>query len=266
MIEEKEKTAETTSVGADERQSTSKTNIIVTDSEPESNSKKKNLRELARAMQTYSDPYFLPTVTMNDLFDTVYDGKPPVIENLLYPGLFVFAGAPKIGKSFLMLQIAYHVSTGLPLWEFPVSKSPVLYLALEDSYDRLQRRLYKMFGVEGTDDLYLSIASMQLGKGLDEQITWFLKKVPDTRLIIIDTLQKVREAGGDNFSYANDYEIISALKKIADASKICILVVHHTRKQQADDKFDMISGTNGILGAADGAFLLQKEKRTSNDA
>lgn len=42
--------------------------------------------------------------------------------------------------------------------------------------------------------------------------------------------------------------------------------MHHTRKQQADDKFDMISGTNGILGAADGAFLLQKEKRTSNDA
>ena len=266
MIEEKEKTAGITSVGADERQSTSKTTAIVTDSEQECNSKKKNLRELARAMQTYSDPYYLPTVTMNDLFDTVYDGKPPVIENLLYPGLFVFAGAPKIGKSFLMLQIAYHVSTGLPLWEFPVSKSPVLYFALEDSYDRLQRRLYKMFGVEGTDDLYLSIMSMQLGKGLDEQITWFLKKVPDTRLIIIDTLQKIREPDGDNFSYGNDYEIMSSLKKIADTNGICILVVHHTRKQKADDAFDMISGTNGIMGAADGAFILQKEKRTSNDA
>lgn len=214
MIEEKEKTAGITSVGADERQSTSKTTAIVTDSELESNSKKKNLRELARAMQTYSDPYFLPTVTMNDLFDTVYDGKPPVIEHLLYPGLFVFAGAPKIGKSFLMLQIAYHVSTGLPLWEFPVTQSPVLYLALEDTFDRLQRRLYKMFGVEGTDDLHLSIASMQLGKGLDEQIAWFLKQQPKTRLIIIDTLQKIREAGGDNFSYANDYEIISALKRL----------------------------------------------------
>ena len=266
MIEEKEKTAGITSVGADERQSTSKTDAIVTDSEQECNSKKKKLRELTRAMQTYNDPYYLPTVTMNDLFDTVYDGKPPVIENLLYPGLFVFAGAPKIGKSFLMLQIAYHVSTGLPLWEFPVSKSPVLYLALEDSYDRLQRRLYQMFGVEGTDDLYLSIMSMQLGKGLDEQITWFLKKVPDTRLIIIDTLQKIREADGDNFSYGNDYEIMSSLKKIADTNGICILVVHHTRKQKADDAFDMISGTNGILGAADGAFILQKEKRTSNDA
>ena len=266
MIEEKEKTAGITSVGADERQSTSKTDAIVTDSEAECNSKKQKLREMAKAMQAFNEPYYLPTVTMNDLFDTVYDGKPPVIENLLYPGLFLFAGAPKIGKSFLMLQIAYHVSTGLPLWEFPVSKSPVLYLALEDSYDRLQRRLYKMFGVEGTDDLYLSIASMQLGKGLDEQITWFLKKVPDTRLIIIDTLQKIREPDGDNFSYGNDYEIMSSLKKIADTNGICILVVHHTRKQKADDAFDMISGTNGLMGAADGAFLLRKEKRTSNAA
>ena len=197
MTEEKEKTAGSTSVGADERQSTSKTTAIVTDSEPECNSKKKKLRELTRAMQTYNDPYYLPTVTMNDLFDTVYDGKQPIIENLLYPGLFLFAGAPKIGKSFLMLQIAYHVSTGLPLWEYPVSQSPVLYLALEDTFDRLQRRLYKMFGVEGTDDLHLSIASMQLGKGLDEQIAWFLKQQPKTRLIIIDTLQKIRESDGD---------------------------------------------------------------------
>ena len=47
---------------------------------------------------------------------------------------------------------------------------------------------------------------------------------------------------------------------------ICLLLVHHTRKQQSDDKFDMISGTNGLLGAADGAFLLTKEKRTGNAA
>ena len=267
MTEEKEKTAGSTSVGADERQSTSKTTAIVTDSEPECNSKKKKLRELTRAMQTYNDPYYLPTVTMNDLFDTVYDGKQPIIENLLYPGLFLFAGgAPKLGKSFLMAQLAYHVSTGADMWGFQVQRGSVLYLALEDDYGRLQKRLYKMFGVEGTDDLYLSIMSMQLGKGLDEQITWFLKKVPDTRLIIIDTLQKIRELDGDNFSYGNDYEIMSSLKRIADTNGICILVVHHTRKQKADDAFDMISGTNGIVGAADGAFILQKEKRTSNDA
>lgn len=93
-----------------------------------------------------------------------------------------------------------------------------------------------------------------------------MKEHPATKLIIIDTLQKIREADGDKFSYANDYEVVGKLKQFADKYNICLLLVHHTRKQQADDKFDMISGTNGLLGAADGAFLLQKEKRTDDAA
>lgn len=76
----------------------------------------------------------------------------------------------------------------------------------------------------------------------------------------------MREVGGDNYSYANDYEIINRIKKFTDCHGICVLLVHHTRKQTADDKFDMISGTTGLLGAADGGFVLQKEKRTSNVA
>lgn len=76
----------------------------------------------------------------------------------------------------------------------------------------------------------------------------------------------MREVGGDKYSYANDYEVVGKLKRLADDCGICLLLVHHTRKQQADDKFDMISGTNGLLGAADGAFLLQKEKRTDGSA
>ena len=92
------------------------------------------------------------------------------------------------------------------------------------------------------------------------------QSIQTRRLIIIDTLQKVREVGGDNYSYANDYQIMARLKSFADAHGLCILLVHHTRKQTADDKFDMISGTSGLLGAADGAFLLQKEKRTGNAA
>ena len=101
---------------------------------------------------------------------------------------------------------------------------------------------------------------------MDAQLQRFMQEHTDTSLIIIDTLQKVREVGGDNYSYANDYEIITRLKQFADKYGICILLVHHTRKQTADDKFNMISGTTGLLGAADGAFLLQKEKRTSNAA
>ena len=165
-----------------------------------------------------------------------------------------------------MAQLAYHVSTGTPLWDFPVHQGSVLYLALEDDHRRLQKRLYRMFGAEGADNLYFAVFAKQLGDGLEEQLNKFLEEHPDTRLVIIDTLQKIRGEGGEKYSYSNDYEVISKLKKIADDSGICLLLVHHTRKQQADDKFDMISGTNGLLGSADGAFLLYKENRTSTAA
>lgn len=165
-----------------------------------------------------------------------------------------------------MTQLAYHISTGTPLWNYPVRKGTVLYLALEDDYRRLQERSYRMFGTAENESLFFSVSAGQLGSGLDEQLTNFLREHSDTSLIIIDTLQKVREVGGDNYSYANDYQIITRLKALADSYGICLLLVHHTRKKQADDKFDMISGTNGLLGAADGAFLLTKEKRTGNAA
>lgn len=124
----------------------------------------------------------------------------------------------------------------------------------------------RMFGVGGAANLRFAVYAKQLGAGLDEQLEKFVREHPDTRLIIIDTLQKIREAGGDAYSYANDYEIIGRMKQFADKKGICVLLVHHTRKQLAGDKFEMISGTNGLLGCADGAFLLQKEKRTDLNA
>ena len=119
----------------------------------------------------------------------------------------------------------------IPLWDYPARKAAVLYLALEDDYRRLQERLYRMFGTDGADNLFFSVSAGNLGNGLDGQLQEFMKKHNDTRLIIIDTLQKMREVGGDNYSYANDYEIITKLKQFADSYGICILLVHHTRKQ-----------------------------------
>ena len=222
--------------------------------------------DLLEKMRRYSDPAYLPTVSMQDLYENVYQSKPPVIDGLLYTGTYLFVGAPKVGKSFLMAQFAYHVSMGFPLWGYAVRQGTVLYLALEDDHRRLQERLYRMFGTDSTPDLRFAICAKKLDNGLEEQLKKFIHEHSDTRLVIIDTLQKVRENGGDKYSYASDYDVITGLKQFADESGVCLLLVHHTRKQQADDKFDMISGTNGLLGAADGAFLLQKERRTGNTA
>mgnify|MGYP002587474854 FL=1 len=263
MENKKEKTAPDVSVGADTEQPISKK---TTSSISENGGNIKSFEELQREMQLRSDPSYLQTISMNELFDTQYRSKQPLIDGLLYPGTYIFAGSPKLGKSFLMAQLAYHVSTGTPLWNYTTRKGTVLYLALEDDYRRLQERSYRMFGTAENESLFFSVSAGQLGSGLDEQLTNFLREHPGTSLIIIDTLQKVREVGGDNYSYANDYQIITRLKALADSYGICLLLVHHIRKQQSDDKFDMISGTNGLLGAADGAFLLTKEKRTGNAA
>lgn len=260
-------TAPVPSVTADGGQPLSqKPTPSITEDGTENNPPERDLDEILRQMQRFNDPAYLPTISMNDLYENVYQSRPPIIDGLLYTGTYLFVGAPKVGKSFLMAQLAYHVSMGLPLWGYSVQQGTVLYLALEDDHRRLQERLYRMFGTDGTDSLHFAICAKQLGGGLEEQLKKFAREHPDTRLIIIDTLQKIREAGGEKYSYASDYEVVGKLKRFADESGVCLLLVHHTRKQQADDKFDMISGTNGLLGAADGAFLLQKERRTDNAA
>ena len=266
MAEIKRMTALNAFVGADARQSPNAISMSsISNSNPDCNTSEKNSKGKSNLRHIF-DPGYLRTISMSELYETVYESKPPLIDGFLYPGTYLFVGAPKLGKSFLMAQLAYHISTGTPLWDMPTKKGTVLYLALEDDYCRLQKRLYRMFGTESTENLYFSVSAKQLGCGLDEQLGNFITEHPDTALIIIDTLQKVREVGGDNYSYASDYDIIASLKQLADRYGICLLLVHHTRKQQAEDQFDMISGTNGLLGAADGAFLLRKEKRTGNAA
>lgn len=252
------------SVGADgEQQFSNMNNTNIPDVGVESN---ENFDELKKKLRRMQDPAYLPTVTMTELYDTVYESKPPVIDGLLQNGTYIFAGAPKIGKSFLMARLAYHVATGKPLWDYEVHQGTVLYLALEDGHERLQKRMYRMFGVEDVSKLHFAISAKQLGNGLDAQLEKFVREHPDTRLIIIDTLQKVRELSGEAYSYRDDYQIIGQLKQFADKFKLCMLIVHHTRKTPANDEFDRISGTTGIYGCADGAFVLSKEHRTDRTA
>ena len=267
MFSQKEKTtAPIPSAPTDGEQSLSNASIITTNNDKINHSEEfseENFLEFQRRLDRINDPAYLHTMTLNELYETTYTSRPPIIGGLLYPGTYLLAGAPKVGKSFLVAQLAFHISTGQPLWGFPVQKSTVLYLALEDDYRRLQDRRFRMFGVESTEHLHFATCAKQVGSGLEEQLEMFLREHPDTRLIIIDTLQKVRELGGEVYSYAGDYEIVGKLKTFADKHGICLLLVHHTRKQPATDKFEMISGTTGLLGCADGAFLLQKERGTT---
>lgn len=128
---EKEKTAPVVSVGADTEQSILKqTNNSITDFNEKGKSLDDYLEEMQKEFLQQLDPSHLKTISMRELYNTVYQSKPPLIDGLLYPGTYIFAGAPKLGKSFLMAQLAYHISSGTPLWNFDVKKGTVLYLAL----------------------------------------------------------------------------------------------------------------------------------------
>lgn len=143
----------------------------------------------------------------------------------------------------------------------------VLYLCLEDSFQRIQDRLYRLTE-SAPDNLYFAVTSSQIGNGLQKQIHHHLKEYPATRLIIIDTLQKVRNTeNGNKGMYAADYDDITALKRIADRYCIAIVIVHHLRKQKdISDPLNQISGTTGITGAVDSAYVITKGNRFDDTA
>lgn len=207
-------------------------------------------------------------ISINDLLDTTYPANLPIVDSLLYSGCVVLAGPPKTGKSFLMLQLAHAVSTGEDFLSFKTNIGDVLYLALEDTENRIQRRYCKMFDLNVDNNrLFFSTMASTLNQGLFFELEDFLSKKPETKLIIIDTLAKIKELQENSYSYNSDYDIIGKIKNFADEKNICIIVIHHLRKQADDnDIFNTISGSTGITGAVDASFILKKCKRSDNKA
>lgn len=187
-----------------------------------------------------------------------------VLDGLIPSGLSLFCGTQKIGKSWLILKLCLQLSKGEPMWGIETKPCTVLYLALEDPKHRLQTRLFKLTN-EASERLHITNRSKKITDGLIEQLEDFVKTYPDTKLIVIDTLKKVRESGKES-GYDKDYDDISALKEFADNRKLAVLVVHHTRKQTDPDVFNKVSGTTGLTGSADTTFVLEKESRSSDTA
>ena len=207
----------------------------------------------------------LQTIDADTLQSTAYEPVSFVVDDLLPQGLHLLAGAPKIGKSWLALWLCLCAAQGKPLWTFATHLCEVLYLCLEDSFQRIQSRLFDLTE-DAPPTLYFAVMSQQLHNGLVEQIEQFLKEHPKTRLIVIDTLQRIRTAGNDANPYASDYRDIGVLKALADKHRIAILLVHHLRKMSDDDPINMISGTTGLSGATDSNFVLRKSQRRENTA
>ena len=207
----------------------------------------------------------LDTIDADTLQSIPYEPLSFVVDDLLPQGLHLLAGAPKIGKSWLALWLCLQVARGEPLWNFATKSCEVLYLCLEDSFQRIQNRLFDLTE-DAPPSLHFAVMAEQLHSGLVEQIEQFLKEHPATGLVIIDTLQRIRAVGSEANPYASDYRDIGVLKALADQHRIAVLLIHHLRKMNDDDPMNMISGTTGLSGATDSNFVLRRSKRRENTA
>ncbi len=202
--------------------------------------------------------------TAQELLEDPIEEADWVIEDLLPVGAHILAGAPKIGKSWMVLAMGLAVSMGQPFWDYTVCQGAVLYLCLEDTYARVKKRLWKLTD-EANDRFYLANSAATIKDGLTAQIEYFVITHPDLKLVFIDTFQKVRSPTGDSI-YAADYSDFSALKAIADKHGLAMMVVHHTRKMADGDVMNTVSGSSGITGSADSIWVLKRASRGVGDA
>ena len=189
---------------------------------------------------------------------------PFIVRDLIPNGLHILSGAPKIGKSFLVLWLCQQVALGEAVWSFATERKTVLYLALEDSRNRIHNRLCDITE-DSSPNIFFATELKPIGDGLETQIENFVAAHSDTGLVVIDTLQKVRRVTNEN-AYGADYRDLGALKSLANKLGIAILLVHHTRKQPDENPMNTISGTTGITGAVDGAFVLIRDTHSPSNA
>ena len=137
----------------------------------------------------------LVTVDAETLLATPMSKTMFIVDGLIPQGVNVLSGAAKIGKSWLMLWLGLQVSQGLPVWGIPTMHCDVLYLCLEDTQRRIKDRLFDLTN-DPPKSFHLSVTCGLIGNGLEEEIINFLEDFPKTKLVIIDTLQKVRDSRG----------------------------------------------------------------------
>jgi AAA domain len=185
-----------------------------------------------------------------------------VLPGLIPDGLTILAAKPKAKKSWFVLDLCIGVAGDrYVLGNLKPAEGDVLYLALEDSPRRLQRRMDKLLGACGERPGRLEFATEwpRLNEGgLADLDAWCVVH-PNARLIVIDTFEKVRPPDGRGRLYGIDYDAIGPLHRLAHEHGVAIILVHHTRKMDADDIFDTVSGSHGLTGAADTILVLQRQ-------
>jgi len=186
------------------------------------------------------------------------------VPGLITEGVTLLSGRPKMGKSWICLDLGIAVASGgMVMGSIHVDPGDVLYCALEDGQRRLQERLKRLLTYEQPTPERLHFATNweRLDDGGIDALEDWRNQHPDTRLIILDTYAKIRptpRAGGQ--LYQEDYSSLDPLGTWSRSNHIGVLVVHHSRKAGADDVMDDISGSTGLSGTVDGLMVLRRAR------
>ncbi|NLO15008.1 MAG: AAA family ATPase, partial [Clostridiales bacterium] len=210
----------------------------------------------------------LPVYRPSEICDTLLEKPVMVLDNTLSAGLCLLAGAPKKGKSWLAMDLALCVAQGTPCLNRATRQGTALYLDLESRQYRVKERLAALH--EGTlpDDLYITHRAPRMDEGLVDALGEFVSQHPDTRLIIIDTLARVKSpgTGGENV-YEADTRIMGRLQAFALDHGLCLLLIHHLRKSSGGfketDVYERVSGSTGLTGVCDCVLILDGKRQES---
>lgn len=204
-------------------------------------------------------------ITAADLGKMEFQEPKWIVPEILPTGLAILAGKPKLGKSWLALNICLAVASGGFVLGRAIDSGTAIYFGLEDTERRLQKRLRLMNGSGPLPaGLMLSTAIPRIHEGGLEALEDAINR-NHPKFVVVDTLARFRPPPKKNDGYQSDTDLIAAIKALADKYDLCILLVHHLRKSGAEDPLDEISGTTGISGAAD-SLLVLKRARGGSDA
>ncbi|KXF79482.1 recombinase A [Paramesorhizobium deserti] len=188
-----------------------------------------------------------------------------VVPGVIAEGLTILGGRPKLGKSWLALDMCIAVASGGHVLGAECEKGDALYLALEDNQRRLQDRLRTLLPPLKSLQpdllrLELDTEAPKIDAGLIGRLDAWRMQASKPRLVVVDTLAMVRPAKKrTQDSYEADYAALSPLQKWAGEHRVAVVVVTHVRKMEASDPLEMISGTNGLTGAADSILVLNRD-------
>lgn len=210
--------------------------------------------------------YGFKVMSAKDIQEATYDQTDFIVDSMVTPGLNVLGGPKKHGKSWFLLQMSLCIAEGTDFLGKKTEQGRVLYMTLEDTPKRIQRRMDKVLDdADAPGNLDFTSAVDWTGPGLSKGIEKYLTDHPDTKAVIIDVLQKIRSSKYTNQSdYDHDYEDSSSLKEIADKYGIAIITATHCRKtKDKDDWINEIMGSVGLTGAAD--TIIKLSKKSANE-